>query len=138
MQAALVEGISQRSDQLAQGEKAAQVLAFLVLAELDKQDGLRVAAHDARNGRLEHLDPARKAKHGAIDQLDRDGTQLDDVLSRLHGAAKAAEMAGPDCAPTAQHRRKLELDSVGEAERAFGADQDMREIELIAPGHERI
>src|SRR5215475_131972 len=106
MRAALVERISQRSDQLAQRKQAAQVLAFLVLAELDKQNGFRVAAHDACNGRLEHLDRARKAKHGAIDQLDRDRTELDDVLSRLHGAAEAAEMAGPNCAPAAQHRRK--------------------------------
>ena len=136
--AAFVEGISQRADQLAQRKQATQVLAFLVLSELDKQDRLGIPAHDARNSRLEHLDPAREAEHGAIDQLDRDRSELDDVLSRLHGAAEAAEMAGPDGAPAAQQRCELQLDPVGKAERAFGADQDMREVELVAPGHERV
>ena len=34
----------------------------------------------------------RKADHRAIDQLDRDRTELDDVLCRIHGSIEPREM----------------------------------------------
>ncbi len=50
---------------------------------------------------------------------------------------EAAEMAGADRAP-AEQRRELQLDLGGEGERALGADQDMREVDVVAAGHQRI
>ena len=67
----------------------------------------------------------------------RDWPELDDVLGRVHRRMEAAEMAGTDCAP-AEQRRQLQLDPGGEAERAFRAHQDVREIEVVAAGHERV
>ena len=58
-------------------------------------------------------------------------------LGGVHRGMKAAEMAGADGAP-AEQRRRLELDLGGECERALGADQNMREVEIVAAGRERI
>ena len=44
-------------------------------------------------------------------------------------------------APTArrpEQRRELQLDLGGERERALGADQNVREIEIVAAGHQRV
>ena len=41
-------------------------------------------------------------------------------------------------ARAADERRELELDPGREGERAFGADQDMREIEVVAAGRQRV
>ena len=56
------------------------------------------------------------------------GAELDEVLRRVHRLVEAAEMAGADRA-LAEQRRELQLDLRGEAERAFRADQDMREVD---------
>jgi len=45
----------------------------------------------------EHVDVASKLDHGVVDQLDRNGLELDDVLGRVHGVVEAAEVAGADC-----------------------------------------
>ena len=118
-------------------QQAAEVLVLVVLGELDEQDRLGIAAHDRVDRRLEHGDVAREAQHGAVDQLDRDRPELDDVLRGVHRRCEAAEMAGADRAP-AEQRRELQLDLGGERERALGADQDMREIEIVAAGHQRV
>ena len=65
------------------------------------------------------------------------GAELDDVLRRRHRLVEAAEMAGADRAP-AEHRRQLQLDRGGERQRAFGADQDMREVDVVPPRHQRV
>ena len=134
---ALVPADAEIVHQLLEPHQAAQVLVLILLGELDKQDRLRIAAHDRVDGGLEHRDLAGEAQHGAVDQLDRDRPELDDVLRRIHRRHEAAEMAGADRA-TPEQRRKLELDPGGERERALGADQDMREVEIVAAGDERV
>jgi len=123
--------------ELLEAGEAAQVLGLIALGELDEQDRLGIAAHHRLDGGLEHGDLAREAEHGAIDELDRDRPKLDDVLRHVHRPVEAAEMAGADRA-LADERRKLELDRGGKGERALGADQDMREIEVVAARRERI
>ena len=135
--AGLVPGEAEIAHQLVEPAEPAHVLVLVVLGELDEQDRLGIAAHDRIDGGLEHRDLAREAQHGAVDQLDRDRPELDDVLRGIHRRHEAAEMAGADRAP-AEQRRKLELDLGGERERALGADQDMREVEIVAAGHQRV
>ena len=129
--------VAEVAHQLGEPQQPAEILAMIVLAELDEQDRLRIAAHHGIDRRLEHRDVARQAEHGAVDQFDGNRRELDDVLRRLHRALEAAEVAGADRA-AAEQRRELELDLGGEAERAFGADQDMREVHVVAAGHERV
>ena len=129
--AALVPAEAEIADQLVQPLQPAQVLVLIVLGELDQQDRRRLAAHECLQRRAEHRDLARQLDHGAVDQLDRDRRELDDVLGRLHRLVEAAEMAGADRA-AAEQRRQLQFDRGGEAERAFGADQDVREVDVVA------
>ena len=68
-------------------------------------------------------------EHGAVDQLDRDRLELDQMLRGVHRLVERAEVAGADRA-LAQQRRELQLDAGGERERAFRAEQDVREIVL--------
>ena len=56
------------------------------------------------------------------------GPELDDVLRRRHRFVETAEMAGADGA-AAEQRRKFQFDRGREGQRAFGADQQMREID---------
>ncbi len=116
---------------------AAEVLVVVLLGELDEQDGLRIAAHHRVGRRLEHGDVARQAEHGAVDQFDRDRPELDQVLGRVHGLEEAAEVAGADRA-AAEQRRKLQLDLGREAERAFRADEQVREIDVVAARDEGV
>src|SRR5262249_15187991 len=85
----------------------------------------------------EHRDLARQAQHGAIDQLDRDRPELDDVLRGVHRLKETAEMAGPHRAG-AEQWRKLQLDAGRESERALGANEKMRTIETVAAGPQRV
>ena len=55
------------------------------------------------------------------------GFELDDVLGRLHRLVERAEMADAERA-LAEHGPELELDRGGIGERAFRADENMREI----------
>src|SRR4029077_10327883 len=50
---------------------------------------------------------------------------------------KAAEMAGADRSRSEQ-RRQLQFNLGRKRERALGADQKMREIDVVASGHERV
>ena len=60
--------VTEIADHLVEPQQPAEVLLGIVLGELDEQDGLRVAAHDRVDGRLEHGDLARQAEHGAVDE----------------------------------------------------------------------
>ena len=122
--------------QRAEPLQAAQVLV-VVLGEFDEQDRFGIAAQERIDGRLVHRDVAGQAEHGAVDQLDGDRPELDDVLRRQHRFMEAAEMAGADGA-AAKQRRKLQLDLGRERQRAFRADQKMREIDVVAAGDQRI
>ena len=62
--------------------------------------------------------------------------KLHQVLGRIHRGVEAAEMACAHGAPPEQ-RPQLQLHRRGERERALRADQDVREVEIVAAGHDR-
>ncbi len=124
-------------DQLAEPAQPPHVLGRIRFGKLDKQDRFRIASHDRVDGRLEHRDVAGQAQHSAIDELDRDGSKLDDMLRHVHRLMEAAEMAGADGA-CAKQRRKLELDAGREGKRALRPDKNVRQIEVVATGHEGV
>ena len=64
----------------------------LLARELDQQDGLGIADQGALDDRPEGGIGARQLDHGAIDQLDRRGPELDDVLGAVHRLVEAREV----------------------------------------------
>ena len=114
----------------------APVLGFAIV-EFDQQDRLRFAADKGFQRRAEHRDLARKFQHGAVDQFDGDRFQFHQMLRGVHCLVERTEMAGAD-RTLAEQRRKLQLDARGERERAFRAEQDVREIVLRRIRGERI
>ena len=82
------------ADQLAKLLQPTQIL-IIVLGEFDKQNRFRIAAQERIHRRPVHRDVAGEPEHGAVDQLDRDRTELDDILRRRHRLVKAAEMHAP-------------------------------------------
>jgi hypothetical protein len=135
--AAVIPGDTEVAQQFAEPLQAPQIFVPVVLGEFDEQDSFRIAAQERRDCRLEHVDLGGQPQHGAVDQLDRDRPERDDVLRRLHRLVEAAEMAGAERAP-AEQRREFQLDPGREGERAFGADQDMGEIDIVAARQQRI
>ena len=131
MDVRLIEGKTEVADQLVQPRQPAQIFIPFGFGKLHQQHRGRRTAHEGVDGRTKHRDLAGQFDHGAIDELDRDRVELDDVLSRIHGAVKAAEVAGADGA-AAEERRELELNAGRERERALGTDQDVRKIEIVA------
>ena len=65
------------------------------------------------------------------------GMQMHDVLRGVHRLVEAAEMHGADRA-AAEQRRQLQFDAGRKAERAFGADQNMREVDVVLARHQRV
>ena len=135
--AALVPAEAEIADQVLELAQPAQVFLVIVLAELDQQDGGGRAAHEFFQRRPEHRDLARQLDHGAVDQLDRDRPKPHDVLGGIHRLVEAAEVDGADRA-AAEQRRQLQFDAGREAERAFGADQHMREVDVVLARHQRV
>ena len=134
--AAVVPGNTEIADQRVERRETARVFV-VVFGEFNEKNRLGVTAQERRDGRLVHRDVAGQTQHGAVDQFDGDRLEFDDVLRRGHGLLETPEMAGADGAPS-QDRRKLQLDPARKRERAFGADQQMGEIDVVAAGHERI
>ena len=102
--------------------EAAQIFGLIVLGELDEQQRIRRAANVFVHHGPEHGDVARQLDQGAVDQLDGDGTELDDVLGRLHRPAERREMADAERL-VARLRRQLQRDALRQRQRALGADQ---------------
>src|SRR5437016_4098457 len=94
-------------------------------------------AHDRIDRRPEHRDVARQAEHGVVDKLDRDRGEFDDMLRRIHRPKKTAEVTSAD-RTAAEHRRKFQFDAGGEGKRAFGTDENVSEIEIVAAGRQRV
>jgi hypothetical protein len=115
----------------------AQVDLVVVLAELDQQDRLRRLAHELVERRLEDRNLARELDHRAVDQFHRDRLEAHDVLRRIHRLEEAAEVAGADRA-AAEQRRKLQLDARRKRQRPFPADEDVREVDVVLAGHQRV
>ena len=117
--------------------QAAQVFLVIVLAELDQQDCFRFCSHEALQRRLEDRDRAGQFDHGAVDQLDCDRLQPNQMLRGVHRLVEAAEMAGANGAATEQ-RRQLQFDAGREGERALAADQHVREVDVVLSGRQRV
>src|SRR5215470_4558992 len=111
--------------------QSADVLLPFGFSEFHEQHRSRIATHEGRDGRTKQRDVTREFDHGLIDKLDCDRVKLDDVLSRLHRGVEASEMTRAD-GTAAEHGGELELDAGRECERAFGADQDMRKVEVVS------
>src|SRR5215471_8943868 len=75
-----------------------------------------------------------KLDHGAVDQLHSNRFEPDNVLCGIHRLIETAEMAGTDRA-AAEHRRQLQFDTGGKAERALAADQYMRKVDIVLARH---
>ena len=135
--AALVPGKAEIADHVLELAQPAQVFLVIVLAEFDQQDRRGRPAHEFVERRPEHRDLACQLDHGAVDQFDRDRQQVNDVLGGVHGFAEAAEMAGADRA-AAEQRRQFQFDARGKTERAFGADQQVGEIDVVLSRHQRV
>ena len=93
--AGLVPSDAEIADQFGELFQPPHILG-VVLGEFDEQDRFGIAAQERIDRRLEHRDVAREPKHGAVDQLDRDRIELDDILRRRHRFVKAAEVTGAD------------------------------------------
>ncbi len=135
--ARLVPTETKIADQLLELPQQAQIDLVIVFTELDQEDRRRRLAHEPVKRRLKDGDLARQLDHGAVDQFDRDRLQPHQMLRRVHRLVEAAEMHGADGAP-AEKRRQLQFDARREAERAFRADQDMRQIDVVLTRHQRI
>ena len=135
--AALVPAEAEIAHQLLELLQHAQIDFVVVLAELDQQNRFRRLAHELVERRLENRNLARELDHRAVDQFDRDRLEPHDVLRRIHRLVEAAEMAGADRA-AAEQRRKLQFDARGKRERAFAADQHVREIDVVLARHQRV
>ena len=101
----------------------------VVAVELDDQQRVGFADQHAVDGGAEDRDAAAEIDHGAIDQFDRLGIELHDVLRRLHRAAECRELA--DAQQLARlDRMQREFDRGGEGEGAFRSDQQPRQVVL--------
>ena len=134
---ALVEAVAEVAHQFGELFQPAQVFVLIILTEFHQQDRVRIAVHEPLQRRAKHRNLTRKLDHGAVDQLDADRLQPDDVLGRIHRVVKAAEVAGADGAASEQGR-ELQLYPGGETERALRADKNVSEVEVIAAGQQRI
>src|SRR5881396_3525082 len=77
---------------------------------------------------------ARQADHRPIHELDRGRCELDYVLGCLHRLPESPEMAHAQ-GPEPGQGRELQMDPLGIRERAFGADQELREVPFAAGIH---
>ena len=123
--------------QLVEPLEAAQVLGLVVFGELHEQQRVGLAAHVGLHHRAEHGDVAGELDQRAVDHLDGDGTELDDVLRRLHRLAEGGEVADAERLVLRQ-RRQLQLDAARDRQRALRAAQQGGEVDRLAAGHERI
>ena len=67
--------------------------AGALVGKFHQQDGVGIALEEGVHRLHERRDLARQADHGAIDQLDRRGAELDDVLRELHRGVELREVA---------------------------------------------
>ncbi len=111
-------------DQLFQ---AADLFVAVFAGKLHQQDRCGFALHALIDDGPERGIAARQFDHRVVDQLDRRGLQLDDVLRRLHRLVKRREMADAQSLVFRQ-RRQPQLDAAREGQRALGADQQMRHV----------
>ncbi len=120
-------GKTEIAHQLDQRLQAPDIVCRIVAGKFGQQDRGRLALHKPVDDRAEHRDVARQLDHRAVDQLDRAGPELDDLLGRRHRTVEAREMADAEH-PVRRDRLQFELDLVEEREGALGADQKLRHV----------
>ena len=134
---ALVPAKTEIADKLPQPQQTPKVLAGVLFRELDKQDGwgspCTTASMVGWNIAISRANPSmvRSMSSTAI------GPSFTICCATSMASEEIAEMTGTDRAAS-KHRRKLQLDARGESERAFRTHQDMRQIEVVATGDERV
>ncbi|MCG3189048.1 MAG: hypothetical protein LKCHEGNO_01291 [Burkholderiaceae bacterium] len=114
--------------QLDQRAQAGALRRAVVAAELHQQDRLGFADECTFDHRRERRVGARQLDHRAVDQLDRGGAERNDVLRAVHRTVEAREV------DDAQHLgarqgRELQVERLDEAERALGADEQVRQVD---------
>ena len=130
-------GGAEVAHQLVEPLEAAQVLGLVGFRELDQQQRVGRAAHVGLHHRAEHGDVARELDQRAVDHLDGDGAELDDVLGRLHGLAEGGEVADAERLVLGQ-RRELQFEAARDRERALRAAQQRGEIDGAGRGQQRV
>ena len=124
----LVPAETEIADQLAELAQPAHVLG-VVLGELDEQDRFGIAAQERFERRLEHRDLARQSRSWCDRPArPRSGFSLTMCWAASIACIETAEMADADGA-AAEQRPELQFDRGRKGERAFRADQNMREID---------
>src|SRR5205085_9118930 len=100
----------------------------LILAgKLNEQDRVRLATDERVHGGAKSRNVARKADHGAIDELDRARAELDDMAREIHRRVELRKVAHAERA-LRRNARELEMQALGPSERAFRADEDVRRV----------
>ena len=135
--AAFVPGETEIADQLAEPFQAAQVLVPIVLGEFDEQDRFRIAAQEGIDGRLDIA--MSRAKPSMVRSIS--STAIGPSLTMCCAASIASWKLPKWQAPTARRPSsgdELQFDPGRERERAFRADQQMREIDVVAAGDQRV
>ncbi len=104
-----------------------QQRGLVAAGELHQQDGRGPADQRGLDRRAEGRVGKAQLDHRAVDQLHRGRPQLDDVLRRIHRRVEGGEV------DDAQHlgarqRRELERQVLRVGQRAFGADQQVRQV----------
>ena len=123
--------------QLAELFQSPDIVGLIFFGELDDQHRIGIAANGGADDGLEHRDLAAQRQHGAIDQFDRDGAQLHQMLGGIHRLVETAEMADAEHL-VADDRPQLQFDLGGEGQRAFRAYQQMRHVVGGIARHQRI
>ena len=126
-------GGAEVAHQLVEPFEAAQVLGLVGLRELHQQQRIGRPAHVGLHHRAEHGDVAGELDQRAIDHLDGDGAELDDVLRRLHGLAEGGEVADAERLVLGQ-RGELQFEAARDGERALRAAQQRGEIDRPGEG----
>src|SRR4029079_10668454 len=90
-----------------------------------------MTAYELRDDRAERRVLARELDHGAVHELYRHGTELHDMLRRLHGLAERRKVTDAEGFVFRQWR-ELQADAARVGERAFGADEQMRHVDRAA------
>ena len=130
-------GVAEVAHQLIEPIEAAQVLRLAVLGKLDEQQGVRRPTHVALHDGAEHGDVAGELDQRAVDHLDGDGAQLDDVLRRLHGLAETDEVADAQRLVFGDGR-ELQFQAARKGERAFRTAQQRGEVDRPRSRHQRV
>ena len=102
--AALIPGDAEIAEQFAKLFQSAQISFQSASANSTNKIASGSPQRNASTVGLNMAMSSGEPEHGAVDQLDRDRPERDDVLRRLHRLVKAAEMAGPPSTSTSARR----------------------------------